>query len=206
MTASRRDGRKALEGQPEADGHDPTGHGVPTIDRETEIRQLVKRTAGKARASQEQTAVARALLGRLVRDGSGERTERIPAIPRSHVRQPAEKQQCCVTRGDLIEIRELTLNERLNIDLRALAPLKLEAIEASLARTGRLIVLHEGRRTHGFGAELVALLTESHFAVLKSAPLRIASLDLPVPFAPELEQAFRPTKDKVIEQITAWMG
>ncbi len=91
-------------------------------------------------------------------------------------------------------------------DLRALAPLKLEAIEASLARTGRLIVLHEGRRTHGFGAELVARLTESHFAVLKSAPLRIASLDLPVPFAPELEQAFRPTKDKVIEQITAWMG
>jgi 2-oxoisovalerate dehydrogenase E1 component len=91
-------------------------------------------------------------------------------------------------------------------DLRALAPLKLEAIEASLARTGRLIVLHEGRRTHGFGAELVARLTESHFAVLQSAPLRIASLDLPVPFAPELEQAFRPTKDKVIEQITAWMG
>ena len=90
-------------------------------------------------------------------------------------------------------------------DLRALAPLQLDAIEASLARTGRLIVLHEGRRTHGFGAELVARLTEKHFASLKSAPLRIASLDLPVPFAPELEQAFRPTKDKIIERITEWM-
>ncbi len=91
-------------------------------------------------------------------------------------------------------------------DLRALSPLKLDAIEASLARTGRLIVLHEGRRTHGFGAELVSRLTESHFAALKAAPLRIASLDLPVPFAPELEQAFRPTKDKIIDRIAAWMG
>jgi 2-oxoisovalerate dehydrogenase E1 component len=91
-------------------------------------------------------------------------------------------------------------------DLRALSPLRLDAIKASLARTGRLVVLHEGRRTHGFGAELVARLTEEHFASLKAAPLRIGSLDLPVPFAPELEHAYRPTKDQVIEQITAWMG
>ena len=91
-------------------------------------------------------------------------------------------------------------------DLRALAPLQLEAIQASLARTGRLVVLHEGRRTHGFGAELVARLTEEQFAALKAAPLRIGALDLPVPFAPELEHAYRPTKDRIIEQITAWMG
>jgi 2-oxoisovalerate dehydrogenase E1 component len=90
-------------------------------------------------------------------------------------------------------------------DLRALAPLQLDAIESSLARTGRLIVLHEGRRTHGFGAELVSRLTEKHFSSLKAAPLRIASLDLPVPFAPELENAFRPTKEKIIERIAAWI-
>lgn len=91
-------------------------------------------------------------------------------------------------------------------DLRALSPLKLDAIEASLARTGRLIVLHEGRLTHGFGAELVARLTEKHFAALKAAPLRIGALDLPVPFAPELETAFRPTKEKIIDRIAAWLG
>ena len=91
-------------------------------------------------------------------------------------------------------------------DLRCLAPLKLEAIEASLARTGRLVVLHEGRRTLGFGAELVAQLTEKHFSALKAAPLRIGAMDLPVPFAAELEQAYRPTKDSIIEQLAAWMG
>jgi 2-oxoisovalerate dehydrogenase E1 component len=68
-------------------------------------------------------------------------------------------------------------------DLRALSPLRLDAIEASLARTHRLVVLHEGRLTHGFGAELVAQLTEA-FRRLEAPPLRIASLDLPVPFAP----------------------
>jgi 2-oxoisovalerate dehydrogenase E1 component len=91
-------------------------------------------------------------------------------------------------------------------DLRALSPLKLESIEASLARTGRLIVLHEGRRTHGFGAELVARLTEAHFGALKAAPLRIASMDVPVPFAPELEHEFRPTKEKIVDRIAAWIG
>jgi 2-oxoisovalerate dehydrogenase E1 component len=89
-------------------------------------------------------------------------------------------------------------------DLRALAPLRLDPIKASLARTHRLVVLHEGRRTHGFGAELVAELAETGFASLRAAPLRIASLDLPVPFAPELETAFRPTRDRVIEQLVAW--
>ncbi|ATC62757.1 transketolase [Nibricoccus aquaticus] len=91
-------------------------------------------------------------------------------------------------------------------DLRALAPLKLDAIRSSLAATHRLIVIHEGRRTHGFGAELVARLTEEMFFDLEAAPLRIASLDLPVPFAPELEHAYRPTKDSIIDRIATWMG
>ena len=91
-------------------------------------------------------------------------------------------------------------------DLRALAPLRLDAIKASLARTGRLVVVHEGRRTHGFGAELVARLTGEHFAQLKAAPLRIAALDLPVPFAPELEAVYRPGKDMIVDAITTWLG
>ena len=91
-------------------------------------------------------------------------------------------------------------------DLRALSPLKLDTIKASVARTGRLVVVHEGRKTHGFGAELVARLTEELFGSLKAAPLRIAALDLPVPFAPELEIVYRPSKDKIVDAITAWMG
>ena len=91
-------------------------------------------------------------------------------------------------------------------DLRALSPLRLDAIKESLARTHRLVVLHEGRRTHGFGAELVASLTEELFFSLEAPPLRLAALDLPVPFAPELEAVYRPTKEKAIDAIVRWMG
>jgi len=91
-------------------------------------------------------------------------------------------------------------------DLRALSPLRLDAIKDSLARTHRLIVLHEARRTHGFGAEIVASLAGEQFFSLEAPPLRICALDLPVPFAPELEAAFRPTKEKVIDSIVRWMG
>jgi 2-oxoisovalerate dehydrogenase E1 component len=91
-------------------------------------------------------------------------------------------------------------------DLRGLSPLRLDAIKESLARTHRLIVLHEGRRTHGFGAELVARLAEELFFSLEAPPLRLGALDLPVPFAPELETAYRPTKEKVIAAIAGWLG
>ena len=91
-------------------------------------------------------------------------------------------------------------------DLRALAPLRLDAIRASVARTHRLVVLHEGRRTHGFGAELVSRIVEDNFFDLEAPPLRIASLDLPVPFAPELEAAYRPTRDGLIEKLVPWLG
>jgi len=91
-------------------------------------------------------------------------------------------------------------------DLRGLAPLQLDAIRESLTRTHRLIILHEGRRTHGFGAELVSRLVEELFFALEAPPLRITSLDMPVPFAPELEAAYRPNRDKIIEQIANWMG
>ena len=90
-------------------------------------------------------------------------------------------------------------------DLRCLCPLDLSSIDEALSRTGRLAVLHEGRLSHGFGAEIVSQLTERHFSQLKTAPLRIGSADLPVPFAPELEAAYRPTKEKVIERLTAWL-
>ncbi len=91
-------------------------------------------------------------------------------------------------------------------DLRALAPLRLDEIRASLRRTHRLAVLHEGRLSHGFGAELVARLLETEFFELEAPPLRLAALDLPVPFAPELEAAYRPGRDAVIARLAAWLA
>ncbi len=109
--------------------------------------------------------------------------------------------------GEVCEYFESEYEKTFDLfDLRCLSPLRLDAIRASVSRTHRLIVLHEGRRTHGFGAELVSRITEELFFSLEAPPLRIASLDLPVPFAPELEHAYRPTRDSIIEKIAAWIG
>ncbi len=90
-------------------------------------------------------------------------------------------------------------------DLRALSPLDLTGIRQSLRKTRRLAVIHEGRRTAGFGAEIVARLSEELFFEMEAPPLRIASADIPVPFAPELEAAYRPSRDKISESLINWL-
>ncbi len=78
------------------------------------------------------------------------------------------------------------------IDLRTLMPLDKEAIFASVKKTGKVIVLHEDTYTGGIGGEISALISETCFEYLDAPVVRIASLDTPVPFAPELEQNFLP--------------
>jgi 2-oxoisovalerate dehydrogenase E1 component len=78
------------------------------------------------------------------------------------------------------------------IDLRTLAPLDTEAIFNSVKRTGKVIVLHEDTFTGGIGGEISALISENCFEFLDAPVVRVASLDTPVPFAPELEQNFLP--------------
>ncbi|HEV7158936.1 MAG TPA: alpha-ketoacid dehydrogenase subunit beta [Caulobacteraceae bacterium] len=71
------------------------------------------------------------------------------------------------------------------IDLRTLIPLDLEAIAASVNKTGRCIVLHEATLTSGFGAELVSLVQEACFYRLEAPIVRVAGWDTPYPHAQE---------------------
>ena len=90
-------------------------------------------------------------------------------------------------------------------DLRALAPLNLDRIRESVSKTGRLVVIHESRRNVGFGAELVAQITEKQFFDLEAPPLRIASQNMPVPFAAELEADYRPNTDSILAAMIDWI-
>ena len=87
------------------------------------------------------------------------------------------------------------------VDLRTLLPLDRDAVLASAAKTGKVILLHEATRTGGIGAELAALIAEDAFEYLDGPPVRVASLDSPVPYSPPLEQAFMPTVDKVMTAV-----
>jgi len=87
------------------------------------------------------------------------------------------------------------------VDLRTLLPIDRDAVLSSVAKTGKVILLHEATRTGGIGAELAAMVAEEAFEYLDGPPVRIASLDSPVPYSPPLEQAFMPTADKVIDAV-----
>ncbi len=84
------------------------------------------------------------------------------------------------------------------IDLRTLAPLDRETVLSSVAKTSKILLLHEAVRTGGIGAELAAILSEDAFEYLDGPIVRVASLDTPVPYSPPLEQEFMPTVDKVV--------
>ncbi|GAB5535368.1 MAG: dehydrogenase E1 component subunit alpha/beta [Rubricoccaceae bacterium] len=93
------------------------------------------------------------------------------------------------------------------IDLRTLVPWDREAVRASLARTSRLLVLHEAARTAGFGGEVIAQITEECFHQLDAPPIRVAAQDFPIPFSKGLETEIysaRARLDGAIERVMAY--
>jgi len=83
------------------------------------------------------------------------------------------------------------------VDLRSLVPLDREAILRSVRRTSRAIVVHEAHLTSGFGGEVAAIIAQEAFDALDAPVTRVASLDVPVPFSPALEDAMLPNADKI---------
>ncbi len=84
------------------------------------------------------------------------------------------------------------------LDLRTLWPWDEDAVAASLARTGRLLVVHEAVTTSGFGAEILARMVERLGPGAIRAAGRLGQPRVPVPFAPPLEDALKPDADKVV--------
>ncbi|KQN40931.1 2-oxoisovalerate dehydrogenase [Sphingomonas sp. Leaf407] len=76
------------------------------------------------------------------------------------------------------------------LDLRTLVPLDIDAIEASVRKTGRCMIVHEATRTGGFGAELSALVQERCFHHLEAPVERVTGFDTPYPHS--LEWAYFP--------------
>ena len=92
------------------------------------------------------------------------------------------------------------------VDLRSLAPLDVQTLAASVTRTGRVVVVEEGSRTGGVGAEVVARITETCFDYLDAPPVRVAAADAPVPAAPALERAALPSAQEIAEAVVALVG
>jgi len=99
--------------------------------------------------------------------------------------------------------REIVEKHNLDVeilDLRTLLPLDVEAVYATVRKTGRVILLHEDCLTGGIGGELAALIAENCFDSLDAPVMREGSLDTPVPFDAKLEINFMP-KDRFEEKL-----
>src|SRR6267154_3791707 len=83
------------------------------------------------------------------------------------------------------------------IDLRSVAPLDEQAIEDTVKKTNRVIVLHEDNRTGGIAGEVAAVINERAFDALDAPIVRICAKNTPAPFSPPLEKWFLPNAGDV---------
>jgi pyruvate/2-oxoglutarate/acetoin dehydrogenase E1 component len=84
------------------------------------------------------------------------------------------------------------------LDLRSITPLDREAIQESVKRTNKVLIVHEDTLTGGIGAELSAILASELFEYLDGPITRVAAPDVPFPYAPPLEAAYLPNSEKII--------
>ncbi|MCB1299054.1 MAG: alpha-ketoacid dehydrogenase subunit beta [Microthrixaceae bacterium] len=91
------------------------------------------------------------------------------------------------------------------LDLRSLSPLDDAALDASVRRTGRLVVVHEAPREAGLAAEVITGVVERSFDALRAAPVRITGHDLPYPPA-KTEQHFLPDLDRILDGVDRALG
>lgn len=92
------------------------------------------------------------------------------------------------------------------IDPRTLVPLDRELIFDSLKKTYRLVVVEEGRRRGGFGAELAAIAAEEWFDYLDAPIQRLGALSTPLPYSPVLEAACIPSESDIVRAVRSAVG
>jgi pyruvate/2-oxoglutarate/acetoin dehydrogenase E1 component len=84
------------------------------------------------------------------------------------------------------------------LDLRSLSPLDDEAIVATVRKTNRVLVVHEDTRTGGIAGEITARISEQAFEWLDAPVLRVTAADVPLPYAPPLEDYVLPQTADIV--------
>src|SRR5437773_5153084 len=87
------------------------------------------------------------------------------------------------------------------VDPRTLVPLDEEAILNSVAKTSRLVIVHEAVKRGGFGAEIAALVSEKGFDLLDAPIARLGARNVPMPYNDKLELATIPSRDDIAAAI-----
>jgi 2-oxoisovalerate dehydrogenase E1 component beta subunit len=89
------------------------------------------------------------------------------------------------------------------VDLRTLNPLDDQAIQATVRKTNRVLIVHEDTRTGGLAGEITARINETSFAWLDAPVLRVTAHDVPLPYAPSLEDYVLPQTADIVKAVRA---
>ena len=92
------------------------------------------------------------------------------------------------------------------VDIRTIRPLDEAAVLASVRKTHRCVVVQEGWPFAGVGAEIVALVTHEAFDALDAPPERVTNLDVPMPYARNIEELVLPSPARVIAAVRRALG
>ena len=92
------------------------------------------------------------------------------------------------------------------LDLRTIRPLDCETIVDSVRRTGRCLVVQEGWPFAGVASEVIMLVVRAAFDELDAPPERLTSLDVPMPYATNLETLVLPSPDRVVAAVRRLLG
>jgi pyruvate dehydrogenase E1 component beta subunit len=87
------------------------------------------------------------------------------------------------------------------VDLRCLVPLDMATVLASVEKTSRLIVVEENPYQGGWGGTVASIVADEGFELLDAPVRRLASENVPLPFADALEERVIPTVDKLVEAV-----
>jgi pyruvate dehydrogenase E1 component beta subunit len=105
-----------------------------------------------------------------------------------------------------LEAAELLAAEGISaevIDLRSLRPLDTATVVASVVKTNRFVSVEEGWPYAGIGSELISVLMEQAFDHLDAPPVRVTGLDVPMPYAANLERMTLPSPQRIAEAAKA---
>ena len=86
------------------------------------------------------------------------------------------------------------------VDIRTLKPLDEETLLASVAKTGRVVIVQEAPRVNGFAGELAAILAEKAILDLRGPVLRVTGFDVPYPYW-QIEDAYMPSVERVLDAV-----
>ncbi|MDK3158931.1 transketolase C-terminal domain-containing protein [Kamptonema cortianum] len=92
------------------------------------------------------------------------------------------------------------------VDLRWLRPLDLEPVVESFKKTNRCVVVEESLPRYSVGSEIAAQLQEMAFDYMDAPIKRVSAMDVPLPFAAELEMMALPNAQKVVQAVHEVLG